>query len=96
MTVIEEAIVIIAHPEDPAGPALHIHAAEVLFSEEGQYLGLDHGDRWETVDFVPGIDNIDATLAAHGYRRTTVWFGPLITRRGERWTAGGVVQIEPL
>lgn len=96
MTTIEEAIVIIAHPQDPEGPALHIHAGEVLFSEDGQFVGLDHGDRWEVIGYAPGVDNIDTTLTAHGFRRTTPWSGPLVTRRGERWTAGGVVRIEPV
>ncbi|WP_063016359.1 hypothetical protein [Nocardia nova] len=96
ITVIEEAIVILAHPDDPDGPAIHIHAGEVLFDTDGVFLGWDHGDRWEALEFVPGVDDIDATLAAHGYRRTTAWSGPVVTRRGQRWTAGGVGHIEPV
>ncbi|OBB48984.1 hypothetical protein [Nocardia sp. 852002-51244_SCH5132740] len=99
--VIEETVIVMAYPEDRDGPVVHIFGGEVLFTEDGEFVGWDPGDWWESLGLDTGeapaaLDDIDAELAAHGYRRTSNWIGPVITRRGERYTANGIGRIEPI
>ncbi|MFG3525075.1 hypothetical protein ACGF5S_32790 [Nocardia nova] len=98
--VIEETVIVMAYPEDRDGPVVHIFGGEVLFTEDGEFIGWDPGDWWESLgldgESPAALDDIDAELAARGYRRTSAWIGPVITRRGERYTANGIGRIEPV
>lgn len=97
--VIEETVIVMAYPEGLDGAVVHIFGGEVLFTEDGEFLGWDPGDWWESLtldeDQSPAaLDDIDTALTRHGYRRTSAWIGPVVTRRGERYTAGGIGRIE--
>ncbi|OBA58050.1 hypothetical protein A5780_21810 [Nocardia sp. 852002-20019_SCH5090214] len=97
---IEETVIVMAYPEGLDGAVVHVFGGEVLFSENGEFLGWDPGDWWESLtldgDGPAALDDIDAVLTTHGYRRTSTWIGPVVTRRGERYTAGGIGRIEPV
>lgn len=99
--MIEETVILMAYPEDPDGPVVNIFGGEVLFTEDGQFCGWDAGDWWESfgpddVDPPAALDDLDAALAARGYRRSSAWTGPAITRRGERYTANAIARIEAI
>jgi hypothetical protein len=93
-------VLLIAHTEEPDGPAVAVFGGEVIYGPDGTVEGCERGDWWESLPIqnttgTPVLDQIDAVLTDAGYTRTTGWHGPCTTESGVvRYYANGTTRIE--
>jgi hypothetical protein len=94
-------VLLIARTVTADGPVVDVFTDEVVYATGGVVTGHDRGEWWESlpVDAATGtatLAEIDTTITAAGYTRTTEWRGPRTTSYGVRWVAEATTTIEPL